>query len=200
MQTQTVQKTQTELKRGYSTQYEDHQGLIHKFARKGWGRLTSLGVSIDYEDVFQEMSVTYCRAASKFDPSRGFTFSAYLGQAIWHDFNKLAQRFENELSGLGFTRIEDMGVEDSDFYDRLTGNVDSPEKHSMHRQETAHCFRKLKRKELQVVGTLMRQTVSGDKDESLSEIMRSMHMSRTAMATARKNIGAAFGVSMKGRK
>lgn len=87
--------------RAYSTDFAAHRDLICKLARKGWGRLQAAGVVIDYDDVFQEMSLIYCKAAERYDATKGFTFTAYLGQAIWHDFNKVAQRLTNDQCGLG---------------------------------------------------------------------------------------------------
>lgn len=85
--------------RAYSTDFAEHQGLLSKMAYKGYLRLQQAGVATEYDEVFQEMSLIYCKAASHYDPSKGFTFSAYLGQAIWHDFNKYAEKLITDRCG-----------------------------------------------------------------------------------------------------
>lgn len=85
--------------RAYSTEYSAHRGLINQMAYKGYLRLQQAGVAIEYDDVVQEMSLIYCKAAERFDASKGFTFAAYLGQAIWHDFNKVAEKLIQDKCG-----------------------------------------------------------------------------------------------------
>jgi RNA polymerase sigma factor (sigma-70 family) len=94
--------------RAFSTEFASHEGLIHSFARKGYGRLQAARVSIDYEDVFQEMCVSFTKAKAKYDPQTGFSFSAYFGRAIWNDFNKFADRLITERVELGIINFEDM--------------------------------------------------------------------------------------------
>ncbi|WP_374335301.1 sigma-70 family RNA polymerase sigma factor [Methyloversatilis sp.] len=100
--------------RCYSTEFADHEGLIHSFARKGFGRLQAARVSIDYDDVFQEMCLSFTKAREKYNPDAGFSFSAYFGRAIWNDFNKFAERLISERVDLGLINFEDMKGEDDD--------------------------------------------------------------------------------------
>lgn len=78
--------------RAYSTEFSAHRGLISRIAYKGYVRLQQAGVSVELDDVFQEMSLIYVKAAERYDATKGFTFGAYLGQALWHDFNKYAEK------------------------------------------------------------------------------------------------------------
>ena len=86
--------------RAYSTDFSAHRNLIYKLALKGWGRLQAAGVVMDVEDVFQEMSLIYCKAAEGYDPKHGITFTAYLGRAIWNDFNTKLGSLSDEHSTL----------------------------------------------------------------------------------------------------
>lgn len=211
-------------RRGYSTNYDDHVGLIHKFARKGFARLQAAGVVIDYEDVFQEMSLIYCRAADRYDPSKGFTFTAYLGSAIWMDFNQIADRLIKDQCGLGLVRIEQFSDEDDtmDSYSYIQDDGATPEEALICSRTFGDGMRILPTLERAIVGTLLRQVVqrvdgvtgepidrtvqyknstgktvvAQESELSLSEIMRAMKLNKIQITAARKRIGKAFGVSI----
>lgn len=94
--------------RAFSTNFNDHAGLVHTFARKGWGRMIAAHVNVEYEDVFQEMTVTFVKAARTFDPEKGIAFTSYMGRAIWNDFNRYAQKYIDERMELGLTSIQEL--------------------------------------------------------------------------------------------
>jgi RNA polymerase sigma factor (sigma-70 family) len=124
------------IARGFCVDFKKHEALIHKFARKGYGRLMEMNVVIDYEDVFQEMCLAYTKATSKYDASKGITFSAYMGRVIWNEFNKFVEReqLENYVSLDGFGS-EDEGDE-ADIYEAIPGNYTTPEEFLERKQET----------------------------------------------------------------
>ncbi len=132
-------------RRAFDTAFEVHKGLIHKLAHKGYGRLMQAGVTVDYDDVFQEMSVTYVKAASKYNPEKGVTFTAYLGQAIWNEFNKFAEKEVNFI--LQVSSIESMSgnadMEGADLYESIDSGIASPEEYMEVKQNyianTAKC-------------------------------------------------------------
>lgn len=88
-----------EVKRGFRTDFAAHRDFIMKFAHKAWGRLVDAGVNMPFDDVFQELSVIYCRVKEKYNPELGITFTAYLGRAMQNDFNKLADKLIAERLG-----------------------------------------------------------------------------------------------------
>src|SRR5229473_2525481 len=45
-----LQSTQAVVNKSTSTKYEDHTGLLHKLAARGWGRLEGAGVPTAYDD------------------------------------------------------------------------------------------------------------------------------------------------------
>lgn len=111
--------------RGFSTAFADHKSLIHKMTKKCWGRLDSLGFSMDYEDIFQEHCVSYARAVKCYDPSKGITFSAYMGTAIYNGFNEAVKRMVAEREVLNVVYLGDEVAADS--VEGLEGhdNIDS---------------------------------------------------------------------------
>lgn len=101
-------------KRAFDTSYEAHLGLIKMMARKGYMRLVNAHVCIDYEDVFQEMSLTYVHASQKYDAEKGVSFSAYLGQAIWNRFNIFAEKQIGYKTNLNLCSFQELS-EASDY-------------------------------------------------------------------------------------
>jgi DNA-directed RNA polymerase specialized sigma24 family protein len=114
--------------RAFSTNYQDHIGLVHQFARKGWGRMIAAHVAVEYEDVVQEMSVTFTKAVRAYDPEKGITFSAYVGRAIWNDFNRYAQKHIDEQMGLGLRSVEQVTVEGGDHESNIFDAISSPDR------------------------------------------------------------------------
>lgn len=72
--------------------FEDYTRLAHSMARKAYERLRAAGChSMTYEDVFQEMALSFVKARAKFDPGRGATFATYYTTAAWTNFNRVAE-------------------------------------------------------------------------------------------------------------
>jgi DNA-directed RNA polymerase specialized sigma24 family protein len=150
----------TASKRSRIVDYEEHQGLIHKLAKKGWARLEAAHVGgVDYEDVFQNMSMSYVRAAEQFNPNMGWSFTAYLGRACLNNFNKWAEKLCSEQCNLGLVRIEDMNAHsdasDSDVYEVFMGEEDSPEDIVSRKQEVLKNLRSLTPNAKRVVWLMM---------------------------------------------
>jgi RNA polymerase sigma factor (sigma-70 family) len=131
--------------RAFDSSFEAHKGLIHKFARKAYGRLVQAGVTIDYEDIFQEMSVTYVKAANKYDPTVGTSFSAYLGRAIWNDFNKFAEIETDHSNNIGSVGDFEDDEENMSFYEIVDSGVASPEQYAEIKQDIRVSARRLSR-------------------------------------------------------
>ncbi|CAG9229077.1 hypothetical protein [Burkholderia vietnamiensis] len=97
--------------------YTDNVGLLHTFAKKGFGRLAEAGVSVTYEDVYQQMSESLVRCIATFDESKGWKFAAYFGQSCWNNFNRWAERMIEERMRLGLVSTEALagdGLEEDD--------------------------------------------------------------------------------------
>lgn len=135
-------------KRAFSTNYNDHIGLVHTFARKGWGRMLKAHVDVEYEDVFQEMTVTFVKAVKAYDPSKGTAFTSYVGRAIWNDFNRYAQKYIDERMELGLTSIQEMEEGDDQeggawFNDSIASTERNPEEALDRKQQMLENLRAL---------------------------------------------------------
>ncbi len=151
--------------RAFRTDFESHSNLIHSFARKGFGRLQAARVLIDYEDVYQEMCISFVKAQKMYNPDSGFSFTAYFGRAVWNDFNKLAERLIGEKVAVGMESVEDFRHEEDDgqdiyaFLSVETDSAESPEDMIEHNQEfIAHfgkCMRQLSPESRRVVAQFL---------------------------------------------
>lgn len=90
--------------------YQENIGLIHTVARKGHTRLLRAGVALDYEDVFQEMAITFLKAHKMFDPAKGFQFSTYFFMAAYNRLNSWAQKMIEERLEHGVVSIQELGT------------------------------------------------------------------------------------------
>lgn len=120
----------TAVNRAFSSEFSLHTGLIHTLTRKCWGRLKEAGLDeFEYEDIYQINCITYVKVAKAYDASRGVTFGAYLGRAIYNEFNKFADRVIEEKHQLGFISYDEFSSEDNDvnFLDYHNGDVDLTE-------------------------------------------------------------------------
>lgn len=192
-------------RRSFDTSFEAHQGLLHKFARKGYGRLTQAGVSVDYEDVFQEMSLTYVKAVKNFKPEMGYSFSAYLGQAIWHEFNRVA---EAEIAHrLKINSIEDASdgtdADEGDLYEVIESDAASPERYLEVKQDWVTNSRRCG----SVARLIVKQIINPDK--GILEFLKSKQQAnreidvtligqyhkidREAMKMAKRNLNNVYG-------
>lgn len=97
--------------------YKANTGLVHAVSKKGYARLQSAGVAMDYDDVFQEMSMVFLKAYEKFDASRGFKFSTYYFIAAYNKLNSWAQGLIEERIEHGVVSIQEMNDKDGEEFD-----------------------------------------------------------------------------------
>lgn len=96
--------------------YADNVGLIHIVTKKGYGRLTGMGSSYSYEDLFQDLSVVFIKAFDAFDDNAGFKFSTYFTSSAYRKLNKIAEKIQIERIEMKTRSTEEMAanMEDGD--------------------------------------------------------------------------------------
>lgn len=172
-------------------QYQDNIGLIHLMARKCFGWTCGMNLPLTYDDVFQEMSITFLTCADKHDPETGFKFSAYFSRSAENNMNKLINRqfgrarpskvmdpdtgepvMENGKpvyhpmgDGLRFTSFEDMVSDDVSVEEIFAGPTMNPEEVLELAQEVA-----LMRGQLSSVANVMIDMLIDPPDELIAEI------------------------------
>lgn len=70
-------------------QFAENQGLVHLQAKIGLKMAAAAGLAcLDYEDMFQEASISFVIAAKGFDESAGIKFSAYYTKVCFSQFRR----------------------------------------------------------------------------------------------------------------
>lgn len=75
--------------------YQDNLGLVHMLSKRVFARTQAAKLSMQYEDVFQEVSLVLVKASEKFEPNKGLTFSAYLTRAAYNNINRIVEKETN---------------------------------------------------------------------------------------------------------
>jgi hypothetical protein len=78
--------------------------MLHKLARRCYGRVTGMGLPMELDDILQEMRVSYILAKEKWDSQAGSLFSTYCTTVCMNNFNNTIKRMERQRT-LG--KIED---------------------------------------------------------------------------------------------
>lgn len=186
--------------RAFSTNYEEHMGLVHTFARKGWGRMIAAHVNVQYEDVYQEMSIAFLKATKAYDPEKGYSFTAYAGRAIWNEFNRYAKKHIAERMELGLTSMGDLnrndGEDSSLSIDEFVASPErGPEDNLMRKQEILENLRALS----PTAKFLVAQMISPSKEleEAFAAHQRAVRETegrRAVLTMGLRFIGAHFGI------
>jgi hypothetical protein len=128
-----------------STEFGEHTGFVHKLAVRYYARVRATKLSLDYEDVFGELSLAFVKARNGFDPSKGYVFTTYFGMCAQNHINnwlgKLCEEQygeplpdDNTVSGLrqnsrglGVVYAGSMDIaDDGEFLDTLPSDDPSP--------------------------------------------------------------------------
>lgn len=130
-----------------SSYYADNTGLIHTVARKGFRRLQAIGASMDYEDLYQELTETFIKAYDRFDESTGNKFSTYFMVSAHNRLNRLATDYEIERLELKIYSIEEINswCEDGKgtIEEKIASDSPSPEELASVRSSTVNIMRQL---------------------------------------------------------
>lgn len=122
-----------------SIKFEDYQKLVSQQAWRALTRLNALGIySMDYEDVFQEMSLYFAIATKTFDPSKGFVFSTYLVTVMQRRFKRVVEQLVEErghISSVEEIESRTSSEEDFSLYDYIATDAPSIEDSLSHKRE-----------------------------------------------------------------
>jgi len=88
-------------------------GLVHHTSRRVHNRILQSGVTVDYDDVFQEASIIWLTCESKFDASLGFKFSTYFVQSVNFSVFRGYQKKNDRFNAFTINMLDD----DDDFFE-----------------------------------------------------------------------------------
>lgn len=141
--------------------------------------------------------------ADKYNPDHGVTFSAYLGRAIWNQFNKFAEKEIRVQADLKLVRFEQLGdaVEDSDdgsVYESIASDEWTPEQYVEAAQQFRENMKSLGPTAKFIVSKLLNPT--NDLMEALELAKRNAELARKSgqYAKAPNDVTIAFIASHYG--
>lgn len=145
-------------------------------------RVKSAGLSLDYDDVFQQMCETFCVAKKLFDPSKGFKFTTYLVTSIYREFNRWIERvFRGESFVSSVEELQSKAGEGLSLYDAISSGESTPEEIYERKESIANGISSLSGQARAVVEELI------EPGESLKEA----HLAYIAHAEHGRSLGVA---------
>lgn len=99
---------------------------LHKVAIKCHARVMAMGLPMTFDDVHQEMLMSYVQAKAAWRPDGGALFVTYLITTCYRNFNVRISKMERDRAHLGLVSFADLqpldhdsGEGDMDFYERV---------------------------------------------------------------------------------
>lgn len=96
-----------------SIQYSDNIGLVHLLSKKVFGRTSAMRIGVEYDDIFQELSIVFLKAAKKYNPNAGFSISAYFTKAAYRWADRIIAREKRYAIDIKAVSLDEM--QDSDY-------------------------------------------------------------------------------------
>lgn len=121
--------------------FEKNKGLVHDVSNRGYRRVVSLNVGLEYEDVFQEMSMAFLKAYEGFDESKGYKFTTYYYMAAFNHLNTWIKKTASDRIQHGTVSIEELnsrGDEDNNIADLIMVERLTPEHCAQYGQFVEH--------------------------------------------------------------
>lgn len=107
-------------------EWKDYEKFIASLAWKSHRRAMGQGLNVDYEDIFQEASVAFCRARLSFNPNLGFKFTTYCGRAVLTALARYFDMMNRQLVGKTTSLDTMLSDEEGDAHDLFEGNAPNP--------------------------------------------------------------------------
>ena len=92
--------------------FESVKAMLHSMAYKFTKRVTTLGLPMEYEDVFQELCLSYVQAKKTWKPEGGAKFITYCVYAAQNNFNEAIRKMARDREQMGMSSIDGFGYQD----------------------------------------------------------------------------------------
>lgn len=94
--------------------FESVKGMVIKMAGKFMRRVEALSLPMSYDDVYQELCLSYVHAHKAWNPEGGAKFLTYYVYSAQNNFNKAIAKMERDRVEMGMTPIEDFAQSSPD--------------------------------------------------------------------------------------
>ena len=116
----------SDLSNNKMPKFEDYERLTRQLAGKAHRRLKAAGVTTQFEDVYQEVSVSFVMASRAFKPESNNKFSTYFVRSVWNNINKFVDA-EVRNRRLGDLSIDEEQVEGKSLQEVIPNADRTPE-------------------------------------------------------------------------
>jgi hypothetical protein len=83
-----------------------YERLFHLFAARLMPRVKAARLSLEYDDLMQEIRMTWMACVRGFDPQRGIKFVTYFSNAVRHNWQAIYGKYHDELLDTATTTID----------------------------------------------------------------------------------------------
>ena len=149
--------------------YLSVEAMLTRLATRCMGRVYELDLPMTYDDVRQEMDMTYLQAFKAWNPEGGARFGTYLHTACLNNFRHRVEKMIEERREMGMYSIDSkapiMDGDDSDPRERIQtlASDDSPEDQLVARQELCERLKGLTPKAQRFVTALLLSQTKGER-------------------------------------
>lgn len=174
------ERTEENKKFANDGSYESVRLMLIKIAGRCFGRVQALGLGMTFDDVLQEMNMTYVLVKEQWRPDGGALFSTYLTTSCYRNFNERIRRAETERRNLGLVNFTDMrpvGTEDD-------GDMDALEFHEVQTEVTFEVDHSYGEQHIQGKAIDLTAPMSADPQS----LMMYLQESQAAQAAAREKL------------
>lgn len=134
-------RTEENLKFANDGSLESVDALLHKLAAKCYARVQAMSLPMDYDDVVQEMRLTYVKVKKTWNPQGTALFSTYCTFACMNNFNAAILKMARDRKEMGMVPVESIcseGSEDQrDVFSYMANAACSKNTNPEHRLESA---------------------------------------------------------------
>lgn len=88
--------------------------MIKSLAYKFYKRVQAINLPMDYEDVYQELCLSYVQAEKAWNPEGGAKFITYFTYSAQNNFNAAIRKMERDRVEMGMFSTDDFESEDED--------------------------------------------------------------------------------------
>ena len=99
-------RTEGNLKFANDGSLESVDALLHKIAVRCYARVQAMSLPMDYDDVVQEMRLTYVKVKKTWNPQGAALFSTYCTFACMNNFNAAIRKMERDRKEMGMVSVD----------------------------------------------------------------------------------------------
>jgi len=140
----------------YNAELKDYERLLATLSHKALRRATANGLTVDFDDLFQEAKATFVVALEKFDAELGIKFSTYLWTAVKNNLMRQEQKTRtSQWNTVSLDReISEDGDKSNTLHDLVAADQESVDDRMERHERLSETFGGLSRNAQRVISIL----------------------------------------------